>query len=320
MAAGAPKHTHHPAPWDRAPDSHCLTSDRAEAGQSGTPTSWGSEKEPIAVPAYHGMPASVADDVVMIRLNDPEQARRQLEKHAGRLACVLIDPMPSRAGLIALAPEFISTLVETTQRLGILLICDEVLNLRQGYHGASARYGLKPDIITMGKIIGGGFPIGAIGGRADIMQVFGSVHSKAKIFQGGTFSANPVSMVAGLASMRALTQDQIDRLEKMGGRLRSSIAQSIQYYQAPFCVTGAASLIRIHTKKSPPREFREAFSGPAEMAVLRDLQQHFFNNGITIPVGAAACLSTAMSNADIDKITVAWISFLDTNQQTTWSF
>jgi len=288
--------------------------DWAELGQAGTPASWGPLQNPHPVPLYAGVPPSVADDVLVLRFNDIEGLRR-LDDNASRLSCVLIDPMPSRAGLIAAEPDFLQALADAARRKGILVIADEVLNLRQGYHGASARYGLEPDLVVLGKIIGGGFPIGAIGGREEVMGVFGTQHSKPLLPQGGTFSANAVSMLAGHVAMQALTKDAFARLDQLGTDVRAGLAAAIKRHGARFTVTGAASLFRIHPKQKPPREFRDAFCGPEEAATLADLQRHFLERGILLPGGAAASLSTPMGVAETAMIVDCFDDFLNQTKQ-----
>ncbi|MBP1884741.1 aspartate aminotransferase family protein [Sinorhizobium mexicanum] len=286
--------------------------DWAEAGQGVAPGKGGWDPGPTATPAYRGTPPSVADEVHLLRFNDVEGLERRLGEISDRIACVLIDPMPSRAGLIHPEPAFIEALSNTARKYGILILADEVLNLRQSYGGASARYGLTPDLITAGKIIGGGFPIGAIGGRAEVMRVFGSDETKPLLPQGGTFSANPVSMVAGRVAMEAMTQDAYDRLEQIGDRLRDGLQACIARHEAAFSVTGAASLFRIHPKRLAPREFRDAYLSASEAALMRTMGRQFLELGILLPRGAAACLSTAMTDSDIDLILNAFDEFLAT--------
>ena len=288
--------------------------DWAETGQAGTPSTWGPADNPAPVPLYAGVPATVADDVLVLRLNDVGGLQR-LEDAADRLSCVLIDPMPSRAGLIAADPEYLKALTATALRSGVLIIADEVLNLRQGYHGASARYGLKPDLVAMGKIIGGGFPIGAIGGREEVMRVFGTRQAKGSLPQGGTFSANPISMLAGYVAMQALTEDEFDRLEQLGTHVRAGLSDAIKRHGAPFSVTGAASLFRIHPKKNPPREFRQAFCNEDEAQTLMRLHRHFLASGILLPSGAAASLSTPMGMAETTMIVDCFDDFLSQANQ-----
>ncbi|AJC21564.2 glutamate-1-semialdehyde 2,1-aminomutase [Pandoraea pulmonicola] len=284
--------------------------DWVEVSQASTPANWGSAERPNAVPFYKGQPESVLAEVVTIRLNDAEGARRLIAENADRLAAVLLDPMPSRAGLISPSPEFLEAVQSTAAKHGVLIISDEVLNFRQGYQGIAARFGVKPDLYALGKIIGGGLPIGAIGGRREVMSVFDAAGKRPALPQGGTFSANPLSMVAGEAAMRALTPAVFERLEALGDRLRDGIRTHISTSDAPFVVTGAASLFRIHPKKVAPRDFRDVTSTPAENDVMREMTRYFAENGILLPFGAAACLSTPMTQADIDHVAGVFGAFI----------
>jgi glutamate-1-semialdehyde 2,1-aminomutase len=262
-------------------------------------------------PARHpsGLQAAV-EDVVLLQFNDPDAVEASLTRNANRLAAVLIDPMPSRAGLIKPAPEFLSRLMGVARKHGILIIADEVLNLRQGYAGASARYGLEPDLITAGKIIGGGFPIGAIGGRAEVMTVFAEGTKGGLVAQGGTFSANPVSMRAGLIAMEAATPECLDELERKGDKLRSELTNIATKFDAPFSVTGAASLFRIHARRQTPTTYAETVPSDAEKERLQSLIRFFREEGVLLPFGAAACLSTAMTDDDLEHVWRAFEAFL----------
>lgn len=286
--------------------------DWVEVSQASTPGNWGPPDAPACVPYYRGMPASVLDEVVPLRFNDVELAERQIATHAGRLAAIVLDPMPSRAGLIAPTPEFIAAVQRAANRHGIVLIADEVLSFRQGYEGASARHGLKPDLFTFGKIIGGGLPIGAVAGSREVMGVFDASDGKPSLPQGGTFSANPLSMVAGLASMAALDRAAFEHLEKLGNRLRDRLGGAIARRRAPFSVSGAASLFRIHPKAVLPRDFREATPTAAATHVMKELTRAFAEAGIILPYGAAACLSTPMTTDDIDLVASVFDDFLST--------
>lgn len=284
--------------------------DWVEVSQVSAPTTWGPAGEPASVPYYRGMPSSVLDEVVTLRFNAAKLAEQLIAKHGAGLAAIVIDPMPSRAGLIAPTPEFIAALEEAARRHGVLIIADEVLNFRQAYEGASARYGLKPDLFTFGKIIGGGLPVGAVGGRCDIMNVFSAEGRKPLLPQGGTFSANPLSMVAGLASMRALDRPAFAHLETLGNRLRGHIQTTIDRRGAPFSVSGAGSLFRIHPKRDVPGEFRQAHLSAVEARVMLELTRSFAAAEIVLPFGAAACLSTPMTEAEIDTVASVFDHFV----------
>lgn len=288
--------------------------DWAEVSLAATPDNWGDPAAPRSTAPYRGMPASVLDEVIVLRFNDVEGVRRSLSLHAHELAAVILDPMPSRGGLIAPKPEFIATVQETARNNGILVIADEVLNLRQSVGGASPRYGLVPDVLTMGKIIGGGLPIGAIGGREEVMKVFDASAGRPLLPQGGTFSANPLSMTAGLVAMQHLDHAAFVHLETLGNIVRDGIARAISNRGAPLRVTGDASLFRIHPIAHIPNEYREAYPAPAGATLMKELTRFFAENGIILPHGAAASISTPMTRADAEFIVDVFADFLDSHQ------
>lgn len=282
--------------------------DWAEAGQNGFEAAPDGRRK--ARLGYQGAPSAVANDVLVLDFNDADALEEALTVNAERLAAVLIDPMPSRAGLIEPAREFIDRLMTVADRHGILVIADEVLNLRQSFAGASARYGLTPDLLVAGKIIGGGFPIGAVGGTAKVMAVFGGDTRSPMVSQGGTFSANPVSMVAGRIAIEAATPAVFDRLEQQGDRLRAQLTAIARKHDAPFSVTGAASLLRVHPKSEPPRSPTAAVQTPDELARMRSVCRFLRQEGVLLPHDAAACLSTPMIGMDLDHVADAFDKFL----------
>jgi glutamate-1-semialdehyde 2,1-aminomutase len=279
--------------------------DWAEVSEGATPESWGSIDRPQSAPPYKGTPQSVLDEVVVLPFNDVPRTRALLEAHAAELACVLIDLMPGRAGLVPIERDYLALLRELTQRHGIVLIDDEVLNFRQSYEGAAHRFGVQPDLVTFGKIIGGGLPIGAIGGRRDIMDVFSALRGPPAVPQSGTFSANPLSMSAGLASMRALTRDAFRELETLGEYTRASLEELFRRKGWPFAVTGQSSLLRVHMRSTAPRSYREAFPTPAERALRNQFAEQLLVRGVMAPMSASWCLSTPMTRRHIDDLLAA---------------
>jgi len=294
--------------------------DWVEVSQAGTPETWGSPNEPHSVPYYKGMPASILSEVVPLRFNDSQGAVHQIRRHAASLAAIVLDPMPSRAGLIAPDPSFITALQDVAREQNVLIISDEVLNFRQSFNGAAARYGIEPDLYALGKIIGGGLPIGAVAGRAAVMEMFNADNNKPAVPQGGTFSANPMSMTAGLVAMQCLDQSAFTHLERLGEALRTRLVQAIERWQIAFSVTGAASLFRIHPKRYAPRDFRDAFCSASEAAVMKELTRFFAAEGIILPSAATACLSTPMGKAEMDFIAQVFEQFLASQaQRLEWS-
>ncbi|WP_271623594.1 aspartate aminotransferase family protein [Bradyrhizobium sp. CCBAU 11430] len=178
--------------------------DRAEINLASGPKNWGPTDMPATTSSYRGAPVSVLDEVIPLRFNQPSVAEQFIEANASKLGAILIDMMPGRAGYITPTPEFLGAIQRVARKHDILIIADDVLNFRLGYEGSAARYGLAADIFTFGKIIGGDLPIGAIGGRRDVMSVFEASKGRPAVPHGGAFSANPLSMCAGPASMKAL--------------------------------------------------------------------------------------------------------------------
>ena len=281
--------------------------DWAEVGYSGHPKPWGDGDYPNVKLPCAGIPKSVVDDVIVLRFNDVDDVRSRLAEHADQIACFLFDPMPSRVGLVAPESEFIEAIVECCEAYGILLISDEVLNLRQAYEGASCRYGFRPDLFCLGKIIGGGLPIGAVGGAVEVMHVFDASASRPLVPQGGTFSANPLSMVAGFAAMSGLDRKTFGHLECLGNSVREGLQDVIARHSAPFCVTGAASLFRIHPQPFQLRDFLPTDCGKL---ALSELTRFFMRNGISLPNAAAASLSVPMTFADGTMIIDVFERFL----------
>ena len=279
--------------------------DWAEISQSTNPADW-SGPFPASVAPATGTPRSVVDEVVVLPFNDVEATTALLDRHGSEIACVLIDLAASRLGLIAAEQPFLIALRDVTRRHGILVIDDEVLNFRQGYHGAAGRFGLEPDLLTLGKIIGGGMPIGAVAGPAHFMAVFDSSTETPALPQGGTFAANPLSVVAGVASMRALDRPAFDRLDALGDRIRDGLRTVIAQRDVPFSVTGLASLFRIHPKSDAPRSYREAHQSPSEALLMKRIAKAMLDAGVFMPSATTCSLSTAMTEADIDHFVAAF--------------
>src|SRR5262249_28215436 len=147
--------------------------DYAEVSLSSSPETWGSLAAPASTAYSKGTPPAVLEDVVVLPFNHPEHAVARIEREAAHLAAVLVDPVPNRVGLVPARTEFLQALRDVTRAHGIALIFDEVISFRVGYQGAQGALGVTPDMTTLGKIIGGGFPVGAVAGRADALAGVG---------------------------------------------------------------------------------------------------------------------------------------------------
>ncbi len=276
--------------------------DYAEVSQSPNPQTWGSIDQPNSVPLAHGTPASALDDVVVLPFNDVERSIRRLDEHKSELACVLLDLMPHRVGLNPADPEFVHALRDWTARNGVLLVLDEVITFRTEYGGLQQRYGLTPDLTALGKVIGGGFPVGAVAGRSEVLDLMNPSGERFLFPHSGTFSANPISMEAGLAAMEMFDHDAVSRLNGLAQRAIDGISNAARETGARACVTGAGSMFRVHMKEHPPRHFREAFLDPDENRRLKTLLDHLFEQGFVMINTCTATLSTPMTESDIDSL------------------
>jgi glutamate-1-semialdehyde 2,1-aminomutase len=188
-----------------------------------------------------GVPAGVTNDVTAVPLNNVTELRLAIERHPSRYAAIVLDLLPNRAGLIDISREFVHTARDLATRHGIVLIIDEVISLRLGERGLSGRYDVSPDLLTMGKVIGGGFPVGAVAGKAELMKELDPT-IPGSLPHGGTFSGNPVSMAAGLESLRLYTPDEINRLNNLGDSARKTVNERVAH--ASWEVRGLGSLLR----------------------------------------------------------------------------
>ena len=279
--------------------------DYAEVSQTPNPGNWGSVDHPNNVPVVHGTPNSALDDVVIIPFNDVERALSILDEHAEDLAGVLLDLMPHRVGLNPVEPEFLEAIRDWTRRNGSLLVLDEVITFRSTHGGLQMRFGVQADLTAMGKMIGGGFPVGAVAGRADVMDLMDPSGDKYLFPHSGTFSANPISMAAGLAAMRDFDEPAVERLNALTERASRGIADAARSTGARACVTGGGSILRVHMKEHAPRNFREAFLSPDENARLKALLDHLFESGFIMINTCTAMMSTPMTEQEIDSLVAA---------------
>jgi glutamate-1-semialdehyde 2,1-aminomutase len=154
----------------------------------------------------------------------------------------------------------------------------------------------------MGKMIGGGFPVGALAGSDDAMDVFVRGDKQLRLPLSGTFSANPVTMVAGYTAMSLFDRDQVGRLNGLADYARNNLAEVIKSADVPACVTGAGSLLRIHLKPQAPKNYREAFLSPDEARAVGALVRSLYDRGIMMIHTCSAALSTPMGTAEIDRL------------------
>lgn len=274
--------------------------DFAEVSLDSSPANWGDL--PTSTPYARGTPRGVLDDVVAVPFNDVEALRAVFAAQGDTIAGVLIDPMPNRAGLIPARQDYLRAMVEIAHAAGSLVIFDEVISFRLGYSGAQGLWGIAPDLTALGKIIGGGFPVGAVGGRADIMAVFDPTRGKPALPHGGTFTANPVTMRAGLAAMRALTPESFAHLDRLGALLREGVTVSLERHRLAGQCVGLGSLFKVHFTAHPITDYRSVYPGQSERRRLDEFHKGLLGRGVLSASYGLFALSTAMSEADARAI------------------
>jgi glutamate-1-semialdehyde 2,1-aminomutase len=278
--------------------------DYAEVSLDSSPEAWG-KNTPASVAYARGTPPGVLADVLTIPFNDA-RAAEQLIRESGRdLAAILIDPMPNRSGLVPAEKEYLEAIQRAAREVGALVIFDEVICFRLAYAGAQSLSDIKPDLTTFGKIIGGGFPVGAVGGRADVMAVFDPTQGKPALPHGGTFSANPVTMRAGLAGMQLLDQAAFQRLDAIGDRVRQGINDAFRTAGIPGCAVGKGSLLKVHFVDRVVRDYRSAYPSPDEVRRMHAFYESLLANGVLAAGYGLMALSTPMTDADIESVVSA---------------
>jgi glutamate-1-semialdehyde 2,1-aminomutase len=211
-------------------------------------------------------------------------------------------------GYVPADTAFLEALREVCDGQQVLLIFDEVQTFRMSPGGLQATVGIMPDMTCLGKIIGGGMAVGGFGGRADIMSVFDATEQAPIIPHGGTFNANPMTMQAGLATMRQLSQDVYDRLNEYGTTLRHQLDEMARHYAVPLSVTGTASFFGLQCTDQPIRDYRSAQG--QDRGLQQKLFLHFLNHGVYISNKNSGNVSTVIGREEMGQFVKVWESFL----------
>jgi len=283
--------------------------DWIEVSLDPNPSNWNDQNgDPASVRCNVGSPDSVLRETVVLPYDDPQRCADILNREGPFLAAVIIDPFASRAGTVPMSKETASVVQEACRRHGIVLIADEIICFRLSYEGASPLFGLEPDIVTTAKIIGGGLPIGAVSGQKAHMAVFDHSQGKPKVSMGGTFSANPLSMAAGLASLSHYSRDQVERLNSLGERLRTGLRAGLTANEVKATVTGMGSMFRLHLGEQPVTGYRSAYTTPEKAKQISAIQLAAIEEGVLLTPNCSGALSTPMTTVEIDLIVAALVS------------
>jgi len=281
--------------------------DTAGVSTFARPDAWGDPDAPNSVP-MSGSTQHCAEAVVVMPMNDVEAARRIISENRDQLAAVLIDPMVKNLGYERATPEFVRAIREETSKHGILLIFDEVYSFRLGYNGAQGVLGVYPDLTAMGKIIGGGLPVGAVGGSAAIMDELFDQTTSPKLEHSGTFNANPMTMAAGAAALELWTPEEFDRVSALGDRARNGLREAINATAAKAVVRGATSCVALfhidpqHELHNYRDSVQLMMEDPGMMERSYRFFVHMLNQGVLMTHHGFMLLSTAMTEKEIDHL------------------
>lgn len=278
------------------------THDAVEVSISPALDAAGPADDPRPVLASAGVPGRVRDEVVIVPYGSLDAVERAFQRDPGRIAALVVEPVPGVMGYAPPPAGYLAGLREVVRRHGALLIFDEIQTLRLSRGGAQELFGVAPDLTTMGKLIGGGLPVGAFGGRRDVMDLF-DPSRPGFLPHSGTFNGNRATMAAGAAALRVFDQAQIDRLNAMGDRLRAGLREAVRAAGVTAQVTGAGSLSSVFFTDRPVTDYRSRAAVQEPLQSL--LHLHLLNRGVYVISRGSLSLCAPMTDAEIEGCVVA---------------
>jgi glutamate-1-semialdehyde 2,1-aminomutase len=264
----------------------------------------GSSAATLGVPNSPGVTAGASQDTLILQYNDVAGLETAFATHGGKIAGVIIEPVVGNMGTVVPAPEFLAALRGLTERHGAVLIFDEVMTgFRVAYGGAQSLFGIRPDLTTLGKIVGGGLPVGAYGGRAEIMR---HVLPEGKVFQAGTLSGNPLACAAGIATLSELHEHSpYDRLESLSRRLADGLTAAATKAGIAHTLTRVGSMMTLFFSGEPVRDWPTA--ARCDTQAFARFFWGLADRGVYWPCSQfeALFVSAAHTEADIDATIAA---------------
>jgi glutamate-1-semialdehyde 2,1-aminomutase len=262
----------------------------------------GSGAATLGIPGSAGVPEGAAKDTIVVPYNDLAAAEKAMA--GGDVAAIIIEPVAGNMGCVEPAPGYLEGLRAACTKHGTLLIFDEVMTgFRVAYGGAQERYNIKPDLTTIGKVIGGGLPAAAFGGRADVMKKLAPL---GPVYQAGTLSGNPLAMAAGLKAMEILGRPgTYERLESLGKRLGDGLLAAAQAVNVPACVNRVGSMLTLFLCKGPVTDYASAKKADTER--FGSFFRRMRDRGVFLPPSQfeAMFVSLAHNEDDIDQVVAA---------------
>jgi glutamate-1-semialdehyde 2,1-aminomutase len=264
----------------------------------------GSGVATLGLPDSPGVPASLAELTTVLPFNNPAALMQEFNAHPKEIACAIVEPIVGNMGCVPPRGDFLGILRDVTKSSGAVLIFDEVMTgFRVALGGAQEKYGIKPDITTMGKVIGGGLPVGAYGGRAEIMD---QVAPAGPIYQAGTLSGNPLAVAAGLAMLRRLQKEMpYDKLEALGARLENGLSRAAADAGVPVQLNRVGSMFTLFFTDGEVFDFDSAKK--CDTKRFNRFFHSMLSQGIYMPPSQfeAAFISAAHTGADIERTIAA---------------
>lgn len=259
----------------------------------------GSGVATLGLPDSPGVPLETTQHTVTVPYNDLDQFRLAIEQHGDELAAVIMEPVAGNMGVIPPKPGYLDEIRRLTEEKGIVLIFDEVMTgFRVDYHSAQGRYHIRPDLTTMGKVIGGGLPVGAYGGKKEIMQM---IAPEGPVYQAGTLSGNPIAMAAGKATLLEMTLEQYQSLEEKGQRLEEGLAQNAKDCGISVWINRVGSMVCLFFTEGPVNNYQQAQASNTER--FKAYFRAMLEEGILLPPSQfeGMFISTAHSDDDIER-------------------
>jgi glutamate-1-semialdehyde 2,1-aminomutase len=263
----------------------------------------GSGVATLGLPDSPGVPEAVAQNTITVPYNDLESVRYAFERFGEDIAAVIVEPVAGNMGVVPPVPGFLQGLRDITKQYDALLIFDEVMTgFRVDYHCAQGYFGIEPDLTCLGKVIGGGLPVGAYGGKAEIME---KVAPSGPIYQAGTLSGNPLAMTAGYETLIQLTPETYDEFRKKADRLEEGLREAAEKYEIPHTINRAGSMIGFFFTNEEVTNYEKAKTSNLEM--FATYYREMAEQGIFLPPSQfeGLFLSTEHTDEDIEKTIAA---------------